>query len=329
MAAVPLHNPRAPGPTLGVTAYGRPALTALREAITTAKGADPLAPVTVVVPDNFVGVAARRGLARGHHGTVVPGRIGLAGANFVTIDRLAQLLAAPAMARDGRRPVNKPIIAAAVRRVLAKRSGVFAAVAQHPTTELRLVEAHRELSSLGPAELNALAATSARSRDVVRVHREVSTILSHGWYGEHDLLLAASRAVSANSAGLSTLGPVIVYLPQDVSPAGAELLQALGSRVPCTILAGLTGVDAADATVLASLGRLGIAPPPAPAPAHTNIEVVSVSDADDEVRHVVRAIVDAARAGTPFDRMAVVYPKQRPYARLLHDHLEGAGIVHN
>ena len=57
--------------------------------------------------------------------------------------------------------------------------------------------------------------------------------------------------------------------------------------------------------------------------------VFSTSDADDEVRVIVRGIVDAMREGVPLERMAVVLGNSEPYSRLLHDHLELAGITHN
>ena len=44
--------------------------------------------------------------------------------------------------------------------------------------------------------------------------------------------------------------------------------------------------------------------------------IVTVSDADEEVRAAVRAVVDAARAGTPLERIAVLYAGPEPYARL-------------
>src|SRR3954447_23489550 len=50
--------------------YGKPAAEALRAAIVDAKAGEPLAPVTVVVPSNHVGVAARRLLASGTLGPV-------------------------------------------------------------------------------------------------------------------------------------------------------------------------------------------------------------------------------------------------------------------
>ncbi len=56
---------------------------------------------------------------------------------------------------------------------------------------------------------------------------------------------------------------------------------------------------------------------------------MSVTDADEEVRHAVRTIVDAARAGTPLGRISVLWPADRPYARLVEHHLDVAGIAWN
>ena len=47
--------------------------------------------------------------------------------------------------------------------------------------------------------------------------------------------------------------------------------------------------------------------------------VISVSDADDEVRHALRLVVDAARRGVPLGRIAVLYGNRDPYARLIGD----------
>jgi ATP-dependent helicase/nuclease subunit B len=56
---------------------------------------------------------------------------------------------------------------------------------------------------------------------------------------------------------------------------------------------------------------------------------VTASDADDEVRAAVRAVVDAARAGTTLDRIAVLYASPEPYARLVHEQLDAAGVAAN
>ncbi len=49
------------------TGYGPPAHEALAEAVVRGKGGDPLAPVTVVVPNHYVALAARRALGRREH----------------------------------------------------------------------------------------------------------------------------------------------------------------------------------------------------------------------------------------------------------------------
>ena len=56
---------------------------------------------------------------------------------------------------------------------------------------------------------------------------------------------------------------------------------------------------------------------------------MSVTDADEEARRAVRAIVDAARGGTALGRMAILWPTDRPYARLVEHHLDVAGIDWN
>src|SRR2546426_1140615 len=81
--------------------YGRAAAEALRAEIARAKQASPLAPVTVVVPGNSVGVATRRLLASGDLGPVSPVGAGVIGVNFLTGYRLAELLAAPRLAASG------------------------------------------------------------------------------------------------------------------------------------------------------------------------------------------------------------------------------------
>ena len=68
------------------TPYGQPAYAALRAALTEVQGGDPLAPVTVLVHSNAVGVAARRWLAANG---------GVAAAQFLTAFRLAELLGGP------------------------------------------------------------------------------------------------------------------------------------------------------------------------------------------------------------------------------------------
>ncbi|MFA9430804.1 PD-(D/E)XK nuclease family protein [Egicoccus sp. AB-alg2] len=316
------------GISLHTTAYGPAAEDRLRELVRAAKADDPLAPVTVVVPTNSVGVAIRRRLATGGLGAVSDRGVGVAGLTLLTVYRLAELLGAPSLALAGRRPVSTPIVAAAVRGVLSKEPGLFEAVAQHPATEASLVRAHRELSDCSPAALDRLAASSRRAADVVRVHRAVQDRLADDWYDEPALLAAATAAVEAGGGIVAELGRVLVHLPQRLGPAAARLLRALGQVTDVEVLAGRTGARGADRDVDRALRLLGLEPPDDAGAVRRPVgtRVVSVSDADEEARIAVASVVDASRDGIPLERIAVLYPSDRPYARLVAEHLEAAGI---
>ncbi|MDQ1521831.1 MAG: ATP-dependent helicase/nuclease subunit, partial [Actinomycetota bacterium] len=318
------------GIELVTTAYGRPAAEALRDAVAHHKRDDPLRPVTVVVPTNYVGVAARRMLADGTLGPVTARGAGVVGITFVTLYRLAELLGAPRLAGQSRRPVSTPVLAAAVRQALAAEPGLFRDVAEHPSTEQSLVAVHRELSDCTARALDRVAVASPRAADVVRIHRAVRALLAREWFDERDLMDAAIAAVADGSPVLDDLGTIVVYLPQDVSEPAAAMARAIAHHTDIVVVAGRSGVDRADATVDRSLRRLGLTPPTiAPVATPHADRVSSASDADDEVRSVVRAIVDALRDGVPLERMAVLYGSRDPYARLVSEQLDAAGVQHN
>jgi RecB family exonuclease len=333
------------------TGYGRPALQALRDVVAAAKGGEPLAPVTVVVPSNHVGVAARRLLAGGAVGPVGPGPRGVAGVTFLTAYRLAELLGAPRLAAAGRRPVSTPVVAAGLRRALTADPGVFRPVAAHPATETALVSAFAELSDVSAGGLDSLSRASRRASDVVRLSRRARSALVSGWYDEGDLVAAAVEAAIEGRSPVGDLGHVVIHLVQDLTQRQARLLRAVADQRPTTAVVGLTGAVAADAGVLRSLERLmckapvgpeavvgssagaggsTVALPAVPMPvAAGRTRILTASDADDEVRAAVRAVVDAARAGTPLERIAVLFGSPEPYGRLVHEHLAAAGIPRN
>ncbi len=319
---------------LVATGYGRPALLALRRAVASAKQGDPLAPVTVIVPANHVGVTARRALAGGSLGPVSEGGAGVAAVTFLTVYRLAELLGAARLAAERRRPVSTPVLAAALRKALRDDPGLFAPVAEHPATEAALVSAFGELSDVSANGLEALAAAGRRAGDVVRLCRRARAVLRQGWYDEADLTAAAVEAVRSQPAVVRReLGHVVVHLPQDLLQRQARLVATLVEACPTTVVVGVTGAEGADAGVRRSLGRLGVELPAidvaSGARANSTTRVLTASDADDEVRAAIRAVVDAARGGTPLERIAVLFGTREPYGRLVHEHLEAAGVPHN
>ncbi len=299
------------------TSYGRPALDALSSAVTAAKADDPMSLVTVLVPGNVAGLVARRHLA-----AHVPGgsSTGVAGVDVTTLRRLAERLAAHRLAP--RRPATRALVAAAWRGVLAADPGVFATVADHPATAEATGTAHRELRDVSPQGLDRISTVSPLTADLVRLHREVAARLGERWYDEADLLAEAAVAVDSR-----TVGTVVLHLPQELTRAEADLVRALSDTTDVTVVVGLTGVQRADRVVRRSLERLGLA-------AHdtgerpTATRVRNASDSDDEVRGVVRDLLETLRS-TPAHRVAVLYARASPYARLLHEQLAAAGITVN
>src|SRR4051812_23803226 len=220
-----LERPRCGGGACAVsvvwTRYGRPSYDALRAAIAELKRHDPLTPVTVLVPTQLCGVVARRALAAG-----VAGRTGIAGLSVLTVDRLAEQLAAPALTASGRRPATDAVLAAAWRRVLAEDAGVFAPVADHPATVRALVMAHRELREVDADGLDAIVSSGeAVAAGIVRLHRRVVELLNTDWYDVTDLRRVAAAAV----AHQEELGTVVVFQPQDLAAGAGALLTALAS----------------------------------------------------------------------------------------------------
>lgn len=298
-------------------------LPALAETIAAAKGGDPLAHVTVIVPTNAVGVTARRWL--GGHG-------GVAAIDLVTPARLAERLAGAELAGAGRRPVSTPLLDITVREVLRHAPGDFAPVADHPSTVTSLRDLHRELRIAGPGALASLRASSRRAAEAARVSSMVAERLAGDWFDEADLL---ALAIDRIAAGTPLFDRAVAFLPRPERGLPTDLFRAIGARADLHVVLEWVGVHEVDGESTAFARAIGADVQPADVqPADVTISpgtatVVSTTDADEEVRHAVRELVGAARAGTPFARMAVVWPTDRPYARLVEHHLDVAGIPWN
>ncbi|WP_347978203.1 PD-(D/E)XK nuclease family protein [Microbacterium sp. ProA8] len=274
------------------TAWGAPALEALRALVAEAQRDDSLAPVTVIVRDNIAGLTVRRALARG-----VDGRLGVAAITTVTLPRLAEL----ELARAGKTstPVTTATLTMAWRAELAREPLSLARVAEHPSTVRALVRAHRELRRVDAANLQALAGQSELLADVVALHRRVLARLGEERRDEAALVEAASIL----DGGGRHLGRIIDFLPARRTPAEQRFVTQL------TRGADAHGIFAGEAEVMAS-------------------EVLHASDADEEVRAVTRQALQAL-ATHPGPRLAILYTARSPYASLLHDRFTEAGISFN
>ena len=284
-----------------------------------------MTPVTVVPPSAFAGLALRRRLANrpGHRG-------GFVNVRFLRLGQLAELLGGPVLA--GARPLTSPLRSEAVRAGLADEPGAFAAVAGHPATVRSLESTFRDLRR-GPLDRMA-AALAGRPEPAASVARlyEAFRARTARFADEEDVAGAAAEAVAGDAPALAELGHVVVYLPARLSPAEWSLLEALTARRSLTVVMGRTGDPGVDATVdgpaLERFTQLLGPPattPDAPAPGATAI--VSAPDPEDEVRAVLRLVMERVRAGTPLHRIALLYRQSDPYARLARELLDAGGIA--
>ena len=199
------------------TTYGAAALDVLAAAVARAKGDEPLRPVTVVVPSNYAGVAARRALARRH------GVIGVAVRDPVPAGRAARRADAGAvrpgarlLARGGDgvpgRPGRGPGPVRTRRRPAVDGRG---AAAGPP----RAAGPGRPAApSPGPERRTGRGGGGDRRAG----HRAAPDPLARRDRPDGD----RSRARPERDAAVD-VGPLVVHLPQEVSSSAARLLQAV------------------------------------------------------------------------------------------------------
>jgi len=309
--------------TLVTTPYGRPATEALARLVVEIKAGDALAPVTVVVPSNFAGLVARRMLGSGDVGLV-----GIANVSFVTPFRLAELLSSGRLGE--RRPLTNPVLGAAVRVALADNPRHFAAVAEHHATERALAQLTGELSNISNSALDRVAEASASAGSAIAFHHSIQSLLTD-FHDESDVAAAAARRTDLGLVP-ERLGPIVWYLPAPMPPPLQRLMRALNRVERLSVVVGLTGASDADQPVRDVCAAAGFdlttAPLPGVAPS-TADKIITVTDADEEVRAVVRSIVELASDGLALDRIGIFHAAPDPYVRILQQQLTAADVPFN
>ena len=303
----------------------------LREAVwrlvSDAKQGDPLAPVTVVGPSSYANLSLRQELGRG----------GFANVRFIVPPVLSELLGGAAMARSGRRPLTSVLERVWLREVMAGATGPLAPVRDHAATQASVRASFGELRRVGEDVLAALERQGGLRRDIVGLYGEFRRRVGGDWYDADDLAEAAADAVRRGEApALADLGPVIFYLPRNVSPAELRLIESLAERDHCYVVLGTTGDADADRPIVAladslspllgklrSVDRGEAGEQPRSGEVHLHV----VPNAHEEVRWAIRRIVHEARERRiPFHRMAILYRMDNPYASLVRDELMMVGI---
>jgi RecB family exonuclease len=306
-------------PVAAMLPYGEPVFRVLEVMIREAKRDDPLAPVTVVVPSNFTGLSLRR-------------RLGVAGGvvnvRFLVFARMAELFGAARL--SGMRPLTPWRRAEAIRAALTGDAGVFQGVAQHAATESALDATFRDLRGASEDALDHLAAESLRGKSVVKLYRRFRQLTANT-FDEETLAVSAASAVREGSGALRDLGHVVLFLPRSFSPGERSLVHELVRRDAADFVFGATFDPQADEATVALATDLGASVPPGALDGTpvTATRVLRAIDTEEEVRTVVRLILDAAATGTPLYRAGVLYPSADSYAPLLLEQFAAAGIPVN
>jgi ATP-dependent helicase/nuclease subunit B len=314
-----------------IVGFGRPASEALAGVIGAARTDDPLRPVTVVVPSNFVGLSIRRLLGSG---TLSAGeRAGLANVSFVTPFQLAEQVASDLLLDT--RPITNPVLGAAVRRALADDPGPYAPVAQHEATEAALAGLFAELSNVDEAGLEAIDEEGSEAASLaVAFYRSIAQHL-RGFHTERDLATAAAERDDL-AQQLERFGHVVWYLPAPTTSAlGHFLNRVLSDAVDSSVIVGVTGHENADRAMWRTCSEGGVHQPASTRQASTEPvsptadHIVSVTDAAEEVRDVCSRVLSLVSGGVALDRIGVFFPTPDPYVRIIEQQFGAAGIAVN
>jgi ATP-dependent helicase/nuclease subunit B len=269
------------------------------------------------------------------------------GLHRVSLTQLAVRLAAAELARLGVAPATalgaEAVAARASFEAVRDESlRYFGPVARFPGFAAALAATLRDLR-LGGVAPRALAKLDGPVRDVAELARRFEAQLEEGKVADRAALLGiATRALEGEP--LRQMAMVLLDVPFD-GPIERAFLEALTAVSPAAFVTVATGDDATldvlrgvgarpvDGERDSAGGDLGRAreflfAPTAPPAAATQGDVLFFS-APGEVRETVeiaRRILDEARAGTPFDEMAVLLRAPHLYGSPLEGALRRAGV---
>src|SRR3989449_9175077 len=281
------------------------------------------------------------------------------GLHRTSLTQLAVRFAAEEMARLGVAPATALGAEAVAARVSfeALREGAlayFAPVARFPGFARALAASLGELR-LGRVAPGALEALEGPARDVAELARRFEGQLDGAKVADRAALLAiATRAAVGGALDLLRRMPMVLLDVSIASPAEQAFVDALTAMSPATLVTipggddatldavrglgardrrdeqadgdGVGRPDADDSDLTRARDFLFAAATPPPGAARGDVLFFSAPGEGRETVEIARRILDEARAGTPFDEMAVLLRSPEVYASLLEVALRRAGI---
>lgn len=285
---------------------------------------DPLRPVTVVVANHYVGLALRREFATKAYANV----------RFVRLASIAETFGAPVLASRGQRPLTDIENEAAIRESLRRSGEGFGAVRKHRAVVELLKQLFGEVRERGMSD-DQLTEWSRASRvadaafATFTAYRE--RLRERGLYDTTDLMGAAVDGLDGPMRWrLREVGHVVVYLPLRWWPVASAFVLALSRRTPMEIAFPAFEDALADAQAKKAGTALGLdwnaLPETSAETGAPELGVVLAADPSGEVRSAVRKLAADLKAGVPLYRMAILYRREEPYAALVRETLDAAGL---
>jgi ATP-dependent helicase/nuclease subunit B len=272
------------------------------------------------------------------------------GLHRASLTQLAVRLAAGEMARRGVAPATALGAEAVAARVsfeaLRERAlDYFAPVARFPGFARAVAATLGELR-LGGVAAGALEKLDGPARDVAELARRFEAQLEDGKIADRAALLAmATRALEGDSIEPLRRMPMVLLDVPINGPLERAFVEALTKASPAVLVTVAAG-DEATLEALRSLGAreenadrtddggdlarardfLFSATVPPPGEARGDVLFFSAPGEGRETVEIARRILDEARAGTPFDEMAVLLRAPEVYGSLLEAALRRAGV---
>jgi ATP-dependent helicase/nuclease subunit B len=272
------------------------------------------------------------------------------GLHRASLTQLAVRLAAGEMARRGVAPataLGAEAVAARVsfEAVRERALGYFAPVARFPGFARAVAATLGELR-LGGVAAGALEKLDGPARDVAELARRFEAQLEDGKIADRAALLAmATRALEGDSIEPLRRMPMVLLDVPINGPVERAFVEALTKASPAVLVTVAAGDDA-TLEALRSLGAreenadrsddggdlarardfLFAATVPPPGEARGDVLFFSAPGEGRETVEIARRVLDEARAGTPFDEMAVLLRAPEVYGSLLETALRRAGI---
>ena len=307
---------------------GTNAFTWLARIVQKLKRDDPYRPVTVIVPNDYAGRMIRWELTR---------RGGYVNVKTLRLDQVVSQVAPPT-GGSRRQSLTGVLEDSAIRTALRQHGDAFGDIGQR-SLHRALLDLFRELrrGEPDPASLTAVAPSRA-ARAALAVYGEFQQLTAT--YDDPTKRAARAARVLASATtvptGLARLGALVLFLPTRLDPADVRFLAATARWVPL----GAAFVDVSDplglgdepsqdlaARLAASLGVDTPRPDqPTDSQLHADLRVLRAPDSAEEVREVVRCIAADLEQRVPLHHVAILYRQGQPYAALVRDALDAAGL---